>query len=169
MTQMSENESNEQENPLGKTDKPGNLEKTEIPAEDREIVIPKSVLEELPRDVQIKVTQSASSYKFSGPMPHPELYASYEEILPGSAERLLSLTEKQAEHRTSWETKALDASIRHAARGQIFGLVVALVAIGGAIYLGSQGQNVVGGFLVIASVMGFVDQLVRRFVDKSED
>ncbi len=102
-------------------------------------------------------------------MPHPDLYQQYEEVLPGSAERLLVLAEKQAEHRTNWETKALDASIKHAGRGQFIGLIVALVAIVGAIYLGSQGQNVVGGFLVLASVMGIVDRVVKRFTDKAED
>ena len=82
---------------------------------------------------------------------------------------MLTLAEKQAEHRTNWETKALDASIKHAGRGQFFGLIVALAAIGGAIYLGSQGQNIVGGFLVLASVIGIVERIVKRFTDKDED
>lgn len=137
--------------------------------EDPGILIPKSVLQQLPKDVRIKVTQSGSSYRFSGPMPHPDLYEKYEEVLPGSADRLLTLTEKQAEHRTNWEIKALDASIKHADRGQFFGLIVALAAIGGAIYLGSQGQNIVGGFLVLASVIGILERIVKMIAGKDED
>ncbi len=39
----------------------------------------------------------------SGPLPPPEMLAQYEEILPGAAERILSMAERQAEHRQKME------------------------------------------------------------------
>lgn len=38
---------------------------------------------------------------FSGPLPPPQVLAQYESILPGSANRILSMAEKQSEHRRS--------------------------------------------------------------------
>ena len=36
---------------------------------------------------------------FRGPLPHPALLAEYERIQPGSADRLLSLVERETAHR----------------------------------------------------------------------
>ncbi|PIQ30327.1 MAG: hypothetical protein COS35_13425 [Zetaproteobacteria bacterium CG02_land_8_20_14_3_00_50_9] len=35
----------------------------------------------------------------SGPLPAPEDFAKYENILPGAAERILSMAENEARHR----------------------------------------------------------------------
>ena len=34
--------------------------------------------------------------EFSGPLPHPEILAKYEDILPGAATRILEMAEEQA-------------------------------------------------------------------------
>ena len=45
----------------------------------------------------------------SGPLPPPEMLAQYEEILPGAAERILSMAERQAEHRQKMERDESEA------------------------------------------------------------
>ena len=45
----------------------------------------------------------------SGPLPPPEMLAQYEEILPGAAERILSMAERQAEHRQKMEQDESEA------------------------------------------------------------
>jgi uncharacterized membrane protein len=40
---------------------------------------------------------------FEGPLPHPKILHAYNDILPGAAERILNLLEKQSEHRQSME------------------------------------------------------------------
>lgn len=40
---------------------------------------------------------------FLGPLPPPETLAQYEQVLPGSAERIMVMAENQAEHRQSLE------------------------------------------------------------------
>ena len=37
--------------------------------------------------------------RFSGPLPHPEDLAKYEQVLPGAADRIISMAEQQAAHR----------------------------------------------------------------------
>lgn len=38
------------------------------------------------------------SERFQGPVPHPNLMAGYEEVLPGSADRILTMAEQSATH-----------------------------------------------------------------------
>jgi len=45
----------------------------------------------------------------SGPLPHPEILSGYEKVLPGSADRILKMAEKQQDHRISNENKLVDA------------------------------------------------------------
>ena len=45
----------------------------------------------------------ASHELFSGPLPHPEHLREYENILPGSADRVIRMAEDQAKHRQSLE------------------------------------------------------------------
>lgn len=44
---------------------------------------------------------------FSGPLPAPEILQGYENILTGSAERIIKMTENQAHHRQNCEKKLL--------------------------------------------------------------
>lgn len=43
--------------------------------------------------------------EFSGPLPHPEILAKYEDILPGAATRILEMAEEQANHRRFMKKK----------------------------------------------------------------
>ena len=77
--------------------------------------VPQAVLDALPDDIRTSVIQAAS---FSGPLPPSAMYREYEEVMPGSANRLMELTENQQEHRHKWESDALGASISDNKRGQ---------------------------------------------------
>ncbi|WP_195758680.1 DUF2335 domain-containing protein [Enterobacter cloacae] len=72
---------------------------------------------------------------FSGPFPHPRHLKHYEEILPGSADRIFSLTEREMAHRQRMEEKVLDASVNRDRRGQVCGVISTLAAIFAATYL----------------------------------
>lgn len=72
---------------------------------------------------------------FSGPYPHPKHLKGYEEILPGSAERIFNMTEAEMKHRHKMEEKVLDSAVGRDARGQILGVVSTLAALGAATYL----------------------------------
>ena len=130
----------------------------------QQITIPKQVLDSLPENVRASIVRHAS---FSGPLPPPAMYGEYDKVLPGSAGRLLELTENQSSHRIDWERTALKASISATTRGQWFGFIVSLVAISAAIFLATQGQSVVGGLLAIVSVLGLVDRIFDRLFGRS--
>ena len=109
--------------------------------------------------------------EYSGPIPPPEVFRGYEDVLPGSADRILAMTEKQVEHRISAENKQLDHSIAVEKKlvqneivlsylGLISGLIVAILGLSGAIYLGEKGQTIPSGILSA----GTLGSLVRVFI-----
>ncbi|MCA8037114.1 DUF2335 domain-containing protein [Burkholderia arboris] len=86
-----------------------------------------------------------------GPLPSPEVLRDYDLMIPGSAERIIQMAERQAEHRQELELTSLNADIEardnqlaaEQARvsgiiwneriGQILGWTVAAACVGGAV------------------------------------
>ena len=79
-------------------------------------------------------TITASQY-YSGPLPLPEIMKGYNEIIPGSAERILAMTEKEQSHRHELETQMVDAEIKDGKRGMIFAFVLSFSAIAAAVII----------------------------------
>lgn len=77
------------------------------------------------------VIQAIRQESFSGPIPHPELLRKYEDVKPGFAERIVSMAERQLDHRINCEDKVVDGSVSESKRGQNYGLIVALMFFGG--------------------------------------
>lgn len=71
---------------------------------------------------------------YSGPIPPPESLARYEEILPGSADRILKMAEKQQEHRMILETKVVGSQTVQSKRGQVFGFIIVFLCVVVAIF-----------------------------------
>lgn len=56
----------------------------------------------------------------SGPLPHPETLAQYEEIIPNGAERIMAMAEKQSAHRIELESMVVKSQVDQSARGTIY-------------------------------------------------
>jgi uncharacterized membrane protein len=69
------------------------------------------------------------SVSYHGPLPTSREFSGYEQVLPGAANRILAITEKEAEHRRTNQEKIVNASIKYSGRGQIFALVIAILAL----------------------------------------
>ncbi len=80
-----------------------------------------------------------SELTFSGPLPPPSVLASYEELLPGAADRIITLAEKQLEHRMYLEKSVVDGGNRHATEGVIAAVTIEAMFIGAACYLAHLG------------------------------
>lgn len=62
-----------------------------------------------PEEIECLVKmEMAMEERFSGPIPHPRILKGYEEILPGSADRILTMAENQSKHR-----QAIEAEVVH--------------------------------------------------------
>ncbi|HVS35711.1 MAG TPA: DUF2335 domain-containing protein [Gemmataceae bacterium] len=69
----------------------------------------------------------ASSW--AGPLPHPDVFRKYEELMPGLANRLVAMAEAQAHHRMELEKKALGSDVGRSQQGLWAGLAVAVLSI----------------------------------------
>lgn len=100
--------------------------------------------------------------QFSGPLPHPALFAQYNEVLSGAAERIFQMTEKQLDHAIELENaeasanrSLLDAEIATATRAQWFTFVLVLVFLGLAAYALYKGQpiaSITAGLAALATI-----------------
>jgi len=97
---------------------------------------------------------------FSGPLPPPAILRQYDEIQPGFAERLLRLTEDEANHRRQVTARAQRYELFETTLGQVFGLLVALAALGATVWLGVLGletaASIVGGTTIVGLVGAFI-------------
>jgi len=67
---------------------------------------------------------------YAGPLPTSGEFSGYEQAMPGAANRILSMAEREAEHRRRNENMIVEHSVRKSGRGQIFAFVLALVSLG---------------------------------------
>jgi uncharacterized membrane protein len=110
--------------------------------------------------------------KFSGPIPPPNLLKKYDEIVPGAAERILSMAERQSEHRIYLEKFVVKSDSKRADSGLVAGLVVALTALiiaGILIYTGHDVAGTIVGSLDLVALVGvFVYGSLNRRAEREK-
>ncbi len=102
-----------------------------------------------------------SSEKFQGPIAHPRHLREYEDILPGSAERIIVMAESAQAHGIEMEAKIVTCSIWEAKAAMILGFISLIVLFGLAAYAGMNGNNILAGFYLGTGVLGGAATLIR--------
>ncbi len=108
-----------------------------------------------PEESSATVSRLQAEY-FSGPLPAPSLLAKYNEVIPGGAERILSMAERQSAHRESLEASIVHGNLEMQRRGSNRAFLLALVIILGGIYLMATGKNAWGFAAIITSLVSLV-------------
>lgn len=80
----------------------------------------------------------------SSPYPTPDDLDRYEQIHPGFTDRMLSLTERETDHRIELEKYEARELVSIAKRGQVFGFIVVMVLVGGGIAAILAGHSIAG-------------------------
>lgn len=140
----------------------------------------KSVKPQQPRQSDAKespIQVLAQQTAYQGPIPRPDDLERYEGIVPGAAERLISMAEEEARHRRKQESEILQANISAQQRqidiaeeqtkavsrsdtlGQLLGAAVSLASIAGCVYLALAGQPWVAAGLVGLPLAGVIRAL----------
>lgn len=111
----------------------------------------------VPHLVYVEATRRTT---FQGPLPPPEVLQQYGEVRPDLVDRIVTMAERQGEHRRAIESKIVEASLRNSGRGQLFGLIIGLFGLGAAALCVIQGHGISG------TIIGTVDlvALVSVFV-----
>jgi len=105
-------------------------------------------------------SESLEVKSWQGPVPPPEVLAQYEALLPGAADRILSIAEKQPDHRMTLETTVIGSDSRRSWVGLAFAFIVTLTALGGAIFLIYHDKNVAGLIIAMSALAGLVGAFV---------
>ncbi len=115
------------------------------------------VLDDLPKEKQQVILNRVLSFRrremYSGPLPPSEDFANYEKALPGAANRILELAEKQLEHRIENESKIIDNTIKTTNRGQYIGAVLAALGLIITLVLGLYNHDVLAGSIGVTTVI----------------
>lgn len=105
----------------------------------------------------------------SGPLPPAEELGKYEAICPGAADRILTMAEKQQQHRFTLEGRAVQDQGVRSRYGLLTGLNVALASIGGGVYCISTGHDIAGGTIVTGSIVSLVSVFVIGSKSQKEE
>jgi len=122
-------------------------------------VIPPELLEQVPeehRDELIRafhLVQVEKTSFFRGPLPSPAILKEYEDILPGSADRIITMTEKQQQHRMSIESAVIQSDIWMERLGLGAGFVLAMTLALGGIWLVSEGKEITGLAMLVSQIV----------------
>ncbi len=115
---------------------------------------------------QVTIQTATHTAGFTGPVPHPDIFAAYEQVLTGAAERILIMAEEDAAHQRAIEMAALNAKKDEVKTGQQFGLAIGLSALaitGLSVWMDQPYvAGVVGGTTVVGLVAVFVTGRWRR-------
>lgn len=95
---------------------------------------------------------------FIGPIPPPELLAKYEQTLPGLADRLVALAERESDHRRALQRRAM----RLSELGLAAGFTIAMTALCGGIFLVHEGSQVEGMGSIILAIASLVLLFLTR-------
>ena len=127
-----------------------------------------------PADSQARIQRVVVGTEWQGPLPPPDALALYDQIVPGGADRLLTMAEKGHQHRIDQETAQIElekatlgsvnsAIANDASRskwGLASGFLIALVGMGIGGWLTSIGK---GGFGLVF-LFGPLASLVGTFI-----
>ena len=91
-------------------------------------------------------------HHYSGPLPHPETVAKYDQIVPGAAERIITMAEKEMVHRHDTENAMTKNAIRTTYLGITFAFLSVLVLSGSVLYALYKGFDTVAGSIAVGSI-----------------
>ena len=109
--------------------------------------------------------------KFSGPLPPPSHLREYEEILPGLADRIVTMAESQSHHRMGLEREVITSEQRRSWAGWASGTAIALGLLAAAVWVTLEGHEAVGVIFAGADVAGVAGVLIvgRRADDDARN
>lgn len=114
----------------------------------------------------IKVLAEVFEQEFSGPIPPPNIIAGYENVVPGAADRIIKMAERQSLHRQDVELMEAKAESRDSLLGIIFafalgiGCLAACVAI--AIMVPTAAGAICGSVLGVTGIAAIVTAFLQN-------
>lgn len=97
---------------------------------------------------------------YSGPLPPAQELQRYNDILPGAADRIITMAEQQSYHRQSLESKVITSDTRNATVGLFFGFIIGLTGIIAGTVLIFKNHVLPGSFISGGTIVSLVSTFV---------
>ncbi|EMM0378875.1 DUF2335 domain-containing protein [Pluralibacter gergoviae] len=105
----------------------------------------------------------------SGPLPSPKTLEEYDSVLPGGAERIFAMAEKEQQARHKYNDDALNGEISLDRRGQWMGFSISIIILVMAAVFAWLGNTAFAGTLVAIDLIALASVFViGRRSDKSD-
>ena len=104
---------------------------------------------------------SVISEHFRGPIAHPRHMREYEEICPGSADRIITMAEDQLKHDQAMDNKVIKAEVDDLKQGRLYGFLALMALIVAAVSTGLAGHTILAGSFLGAGVLGVVGAFIN--------
>lgn len=93
-----------------------------------------------------------SERSFRGPLPAPEDFKAYGEVITNAPERILAMTEKQVDHRIKTEDNIVTGGLIESRRGQWMGYSIVIILIAMSALLAILGHDWVAVGMMSAAI-----------------
>lgn len=111
--------------------------------------------------------------EYFGIIPSSKEMERYENICPGSADRILKMAEEELQHKRLLETKEQDSIIQYREKaleadisifklGQLFGFLLLFVSWAGGFYLVIHNRKVEGYITVVSTILFYFAAVIYR-------
>ena len=108
-----------------------------------------------------RVQKIIAQEHFSGPLPHPKHLIEYDQILPGAAERILTMAEKAQIHSSQMDRLIVQAQIDDQKRGMNYGLFALFLILALATFFGYRDQPLIAGLFLGAAALSSIPVFVN--------
>jgi uncharacterized membrane protein len=108
-----------------------------------------------------KASLTVSRTTHVGPLPDPNTLKNYNDIIPNGADRIMSLTEKQANHRMELEKRVVGGQMLQSNLGQIFALIIGLFSLACATYVILEGHEWAGSIIGVGGLTSLVTAFIK--------
>ena len=122
--------------------------------DDAEAIDPEIVQTDNADDRVTRIEQRSFEATFASPLPPPQFLDAYESTLPGAADRILSLTEREARHRHEMVAELVSAEVHQTRWVPLYILMLALVTMVFAVIALLAGYPVVGTLIAVLDLGG---------------
>jgi len=112
-----------------------------------------------PKKPELPMIQMSSIVR-SGPIPDAGQLEHYERICPGLADRIISMAEKQSEHRQYLEKTVVKSGVRDSLLGIISGFAIGIVTVVSGALLIYSGHDIAGAVFSGTGLTGLVGVFV---------
>ncbi|WP_278925353.1 DUF2335 domain-containing protein [Staphylococcus auricularis] len=132
-------------------------------------VINKKIEESDNPDLIRDIIASEVSLTKSGPLPDPKDFEEYEEVLPGSADRIVKMAEKNQSHRIEIEKqeqeKYYESNNTITIKGIVSSTIISVSGIMGSVVLGIFGNEWAAGLIGTLSLGNIVVNMINSTVN----